>query len=62
VDALLIDGMDYATWGSWIEEIQLLERPKMILWFETAHRIEQEKEGPFCKDVRNSSIKVVLRL
>jgi hypothetical protein len=52
VDALLIDGIEYGTWGSWIDTVHLRERPKMILWFETAKRIEQEKEGPFCKQVR----------
>ena len=52
VDALLVDGIDYQKWGSWIESMRMLERPKIILWFEEAEVIVHEKEGPFCKSVR----------
>jgi hypothetical protein len=52
VDALLIDGVNYHAWGTWIESIGMVERPKVILWFDEAKRILDEKEGPLCKYVR----------
>jgi hypothetical protein len=52
VDALLIDGIDYQEWGSWVESILMKERPKVILWFEEADLIVNEKKGPFCKSIR----------
>jgi len=52
IDVLLVDGVRYSEWSSWIETVKLIERPKMILWFDDAKMITQEKEGPICKDTR----------
>ena len=52
MDALLVDGVSYQDWGSWIESIQEEEKPKIVLWFEEAQVIVQEDQGPFSKGVR----------
>jgi hypothetical protein len=51
VEVLLVDGIEGQGWRKWIETIKFKERPKVILWFEDAHRIEQDREGPFSKSV-----------
>jgi hypothetical protein len=52
VEVLLIDGVENQEWRKWVEAVRSEERPRIILWFESSRRIEQDREGPFSKSVR----------